>query len=135
MTTVAGRCYDPTGARYGLPTYPFRCAPDGYATRRQLRAAGLRPGGQPVAAQLMWLSRRVPRAADGSRRRVRTAHLYRVDLAKPVRPMTAGQWRAHRAMMRARRTCPLCRVDAGYVIPTSLGSCVPCAFPEDRYAA
>jgi hypothetical protein len=129
------RFYDPTGARYGVPTFPFRCAPDGFATRRQLRAAGLRPGGQPVAAQLMWLSRRAPRSPEGFRRRVRVAFLYRVDLAKPVRPMTAGRWRAHRAMMRARRTCPACHRDAGYVIPISLGCCVTCAFPEEQRAA
>ncbi|MEW2489865.1 hypothetical protein [Streptomyces sp. NPDC048411] len=30
----------------------------------------------------------------------------------------------------ARRTCPHCRTDAGYVIPPSLGMCVPCAYPE-----
>lgn len=120
------RFYDPTGARYGIPTFPFRCAPDGYATRRQLRAAGLRPGGQPVAAQLMWQSRRAPRGPDCACRGVRTAYLYRIDLAKPVRPMTPAMWAAHAAMMRARRTCPTCRLDRGYVIPRSLGCCWPC---------
>ena len=54
------RFFDPSGARYGIPTYPWRLAPDGYATRRQLRARGLRPGGQDVAAQLL-----VPGAAGG----------------------------------------------------------------------
>jgi hypothetical protein len=122
------RFYDPTGARYGLPTYPFRCVPDGYATRRQLRTKGLRPGGQPVAAQLMWRSRK-------ARGGIRTAWLFRLDLAKPVRPMTPGRWRAHAAMMRARRTCPTYRRDAGYVIPTSLGMCVTCAYPEEQRAA
>jgi hypothetical protein len=34
--------------------------------------------------------------------------------------------------MRARRTCPQCRQDAGYVIPSSLGVCVPCAYPDDQ---
>jgi hypothetical protein len=69
------RFYDPIGARYGLPTFPFRLAPDGYATRRQLRARGLRPAGQPVAAQLLWRSRKV-------RGEVRCAYLYRLDLAR-----------------------------------------------------
>ncbi|MFD7875880.1 RRQRL motif-containing zinc-binding protein [Streptomyces sp. NPDC059766] len=104
-----------------LPVYRWRLAPDGYATRRQLRARGLRPGGQDVAATL-----------ERPRRRGRpplVAHLYRVDLALPVRPMTPGRWRAHAAMMRARRTCPACRGDAGYVIPATLGTCVPCAGP------
>ncbi|MFJ2774908.1 RRQRL motif-containing zinc-binding protein [Streptomyces sp. NPDC087300] len=114
------RFYDPTGARYGTPTYPFRLAPDGLATRRQLRRDGLSPGGQDVAAQLMWSHRR---------RGTRVAYLYRIDLARPVRPMTAGMWRAHAAMMRARRTCPACGHDVGYVIRTSIGSCEPCGAP------
>lgn len=122
------RFYDPTGARYGIPAYPYRCAPDGYATRMQLRARGLRPGGQPVAAQLMWRSRK-------ARGGVRVAFLYRVDLAKPVRPMTPGRRTALAAAMRARRTCPSCGRDAGHVIPTSLGACVPCAFPEEQRVA
>jgi hypothetical protein len=122
------RFYDPAGERYGTPTYPFRLAPDGYATRAQLRADGLRPGGQPVAAQLMWCSRKV-------RGGVRTAHLYRIDRALPVRPMTPRKAAALAAAMRARRTCPACRRDTGYVIPTSLGTCVPCAYPEEQCAA
>jgi hypothetical protein len=114
------RFYDPTGATCGMPTYPFTLAPDGYATRRQLRAAGLRPGGQDIAAQLMWHSRRYGR-------RVRVAYLYRIDLALPVRPMTPAKWAALAAANAARRTCPTCRTDAGYTIPTSLGTCLPCA--------
>ncbi|MFM9446911.1 RRQRL motif-containing zinc-binding protein [Streptomyces acidiscabies] len=113
-------CFDPAGERFGIPTYPWRMAPDGYATRRQLRVRGLRPGGQCVAGQILR-----PR----HRREPLTAYLYRVDLARPVRPMTPGMWRAHAAMMRARRTCPACRRDAGYVIPPTLGACVTCAFP------
>jgi hypothetical protein len=58
------------------------------------------------------------------------AYLYRVDLAKPVRPMTPARGAALAAANRARRTCPQCRTDAGYVIPASLGMCVTCAFPE-----
>ncbi|MDQ0386478.1 hypothetical protein J2S54_003298 [Streptomyces sp. DSM 42143] len=57
------------------------------------------------------------------------AYLYRVDLAKPVRPMTPGRWAALAKANAARRVCPQCRRDAGYVIPASLGSCVPCAYP------
>lgn len=45
--------HDPTGAIYGLPSYPWRLAPEGLATRRQLRARGLRPGGQEAVAQVM----------------------------------------------------------------------------------
>ncbi|MGW2207815.1 RRQRL motif-containing zinc-binding protein [Streptomyces sp. NPDC001781] len=104
-----------------LPVYRWRLAPDGYATRRQLRAVGLRPGGQDVAAQL-----ERPR----SRRGPLVAYLYRVDLAKPVRPMTPGRRASLAKANRARRICPQCGTDAGYVIPSSLGTCVPCDSPS-----
>jgi hypothetical protein len=38
--------YDPYGHRYGIPTYPYHWAPKHLYTTRQLRAKGLRPGGQ-----------------------------------------------------------------------------------------
>ncbi|MFC9116064.1 RRQRL motif-containing zinc-binding protein [Streptomyces sp. NPDC057092] len=104
-----------------LAVYRWRLAPDGYATRRQLRAQGLRPGGQEVAAQL-----ERPRRRRGPL----VAYLYRVDLARPVRPMTAARWAALAKANAARRRCPVCRRDAGYVIPASLGACTPCAFPD-----
>ncbi len=113
------RFWDPDGTRYGgIPTYPWQMAPDGYMTRRQLRAAGLRPGGQPVAAQILWQSRRLG---------VRAAYLYRRELALPVRPMTPAKAAALALAMRARRTCPDCRRDAGYVLPARYGTCLPCA--------
>ncbi|GHE84006.1 hypothetical protein GCM10014715_44930 [Streptomyces spiralis] len=108
-----------------LPVFRWRLAPDGYATRRQLRARGLRPGGQDVAAQL-----ERPRRRRGPL----VAYLYRIDLAKPVRPMTPARRAALAKANAARRTCPACARDAGYVIPTSLGMCVSCAYPE-QYAA
>ncbi|MBX7552303.1 hypothetical protein K1Y78_30920 [Streptomyces sp. tea 10] len=104
-----------------LPVFRWRLASDGYATYRQLRARGLRPGGQPVAAQL-----ERPRRRRGPL----VAYLYRVDLAKPVRPMTPAKWAALAKANAARRICPQCRTDAGYVVPPSLGMCTPCAFPE-----
>ncbi|MGW2643655.1 RRQRL motif-containing zinc-binding protein [Streptomyces sp. NPDC001393] len=104
-----------------LPVFRWRLAPDGYATYRQLRARGLRPGGQPVAAQL---------GRPRRRRGPLVAYLYRIDLAKPVRPMTPARWAALAKANTARRTCPMCRRDAGYIIPASLGACVPCAFPD-----
>jgi hypothetical protein len=128
MSPTFGKCFDPTGATYGVPTFPWKFAPDGYATRRQLRARGLRPGGQPVAAQIM---RRARRRRAG----VLVAYLYRIDQAKPVRPMTPGRGAALAKAMRARRTCPKCRTDAGYCIPTSLGMCVTCAYPQEQHAA
>jgi hypothetical protein len=88
---MAGRLWDPTGARYGVPTYPWRMAPDGFATRRQLRVSGLRPGGQHIAAQVLWYSRRYWSKGTSP---IRVAYLYRIDLAKPVRPMTPAKWAA-----------------------------------------
>lgn len=97
-----------------MNTYPYRLAPDGLMTRRQLRAAGLRPGGHDPVAEIRW------------RRGRRVAYLYDVALAAPVRPMTPGRERALAAAMRVRRTCPICRIDRGYCIPRSLGTCLDC---------
>ncbi|MFF2065847.1 RRQRL motif-containing zinc-binding protein [Streptomyces sp. NPDC058200] len=123
---MGGRFWDPDGSRYGIPTFPFRMAPDGLATRRQLRTSGLRPGGQPVAGQLLWFSNRYRHPGSPP---IRAAYLYRVDLAKPVRPMTPAKWAALARANAARRVCPECLIDAGYRIPTSLGMCVTCAYP------
>ncbi|MER6334123.1 RRQRL motif-containing zinc-binding protein [Streptomyces sp. NPDC001034] len=109
-----------------IPVYRWRLAPDGYATRRQLHALGLRPGGQEVVAQI-----ERPRRRRGPL----IAYLYRVDLAKPVRPMTPAKRAALAKANRARRICPQCRTDAGYVIPAELGMCGPCAYPDEQSAA
>ncbi|MGW1099155.1 RRQRL motif-containing zinc-binding protein [Streptomyces sp. NPDC002455] len=101
-----------------VPVYRWRLAPPGYATLRQLRAQGLRPGGQDVAAVL-----ERPR----KRRGPLVAYLYRIDQAKPVRPMTPARWAALAKANAAQQVCPNCRRDAGYRIPASLGMCVPCA--------
>jgi hypothetical protein len=114
------RFWDPAGERFGLPTYPWRMAPDHLLTRSQLRSRDLRPGGQPVAAQVLWMSRLHPGAP-------RAAYLYRLELARPVRPMTPAKTAALAAAMTARRTCPSCLLDAGYVLPTRYGTCLPCA--------
>ncbi|WP_079045425.1 MULTISPECIES: RRQRL motif-containing zinc-binding protein [unclassified Streptomyces] len=97
--------------------YRWRLAPDGLATRRQLRSMGLRPGGQDVVAELHRPRRR---------RAPLVAYLYRIDRAKPVRPMTPARAAALAAAMRARRTCPNCLTDVGYCIPRSLAMCVTC---------
>ncbi|MFI5977963.1 RRQRL motif-containing zinc-binding protein [Streptomyces sp. NPDC051452] len=109
-----------------VPVYRWRLAPEGLATRRQLRAQGLRPGGQDVVAQI-----ERPRRRRGPL----VAYLYSVDLAKPVRPMTPAKWSALARANAARRVCPECGRDAGYVIPVSLGMCTPCAYPEEQRAA
>jgi hypothetical protein len=111
--------WDPQGDRYGIPTYWWRGAPTCYATLRQLRACGLRPGGQPVAAQILW------RGVGG----VRRAYLYRVDLARPKRAATPAQWEAINKALAARRVCPTCRQPRDYYIPRSLGECLDCAPP------
>ena len=112
---VAVRFYDPTGARYGLPTYPYRWAPAGLLRRRQLRARGLRPGGQDIAAQILWRKGR------------RVAYLYREDLALPKRTATPAQLAAIAKALRARRTCGTCGVEKSYYIRRSLGECLDCA--------
>ncbi|MEU6216703.1 RRQRL motif-containing zinc-binding protein [Streptomyces sp. NPDC047022] len=109
-----------------IPVYRWWLAPDGLATRRQLRAMELRPGGQDVAAQV-----ERPRRRRGPL----VAYLYSIDQAKPVRPMTPAKWAALAKANAARRRCPECGRDAGYVIPTSLGMCPACASPEEQLAA
>ncbi len=119
--------WDPDGERHGgTPTYPWQMVPDGYATRRQLRAQGLRPGGQDVAAQILWRSRksRLPRAA----------YLYRTELALPVRPMTPRKTEALAKANQAKRTCPDCGRTVPYVIPRRLGCCNQCVFSFDQAA-
>ncbi|MFJ8637937.1 RRQRL motif-containing zinc-binding protein [Streptomyces sp. NPDC093610] len=109
-----------------VPVYRWRLAPSGYATVRQLRAQGLRPGGQDVAAVL-----ERPR----KRRGPLVAYLYRVDQAKPVRPMTPARWAALAKANAAQQVCPNCHHDTGYRIPASLGMCVTCAYPDEQCAA
>jgi hypothetical protein len=110
--------YDPTGDRYGIPTFPYRWAPPHLATRRQLRQAGLRPGGQDIAAQIVW------------RRGKRVAYLYDIGAAKAKRTATARQLAAIAKALRARRTCRTCRTCQqvkGYYIPRRYGECLDCA--------
>ncbi|GIM82868.1 RRQRL motif-containing zinc-binding protein [Salinispora arenicola] len=124
MSRVRAAYWDPDGDQYGIPTWWWRGAPAGYATRRQLRSAGLCPGGQPVAAQILW------RGVGGTR----VAHLYRLALARPKRTATPAQLRAIRAALTARRTCPVCGVVRPYYIPRSLGECLDCADPLEAAA-
>jgi hypothetical protein len=117
MSRIRAAFHDPDGVRFGVPTYWWRGAPEGLATRRQLRAAGLRPAGQPVAAQVMW------RGVGGTR----VTYLYRVDLAAPKRTATPRQRRAIDRALAARRTCTTCGVTKDYYIPRSLGECLTCS--------
>ncbi len=120
MARIRAAFHDPDGTRYGIPTYWWHGAPPGYATRRQLRAHGLSPGRQPIAAQILW------HGVGGTR----TAYLYRLDLARPKRTASAAQLAALAKAMQARRTCATCQRLRPYVIPRSLGECLTCASPE-----
>lgn len=108
--------YDPEGDKHGIPTFPWQCAPQGYATLRQLRAQGLRPGGQHVQAQILWRHKK----------QVRTAYLYKISDAKPKRTATPAQLAAIAKALRARRVCPSCTREMDYYIPRSLGCCLDC---------
>ncbi|MFF0087825.1 RRQRL motif-containing zinc-binding protein [Streptomyces canus] len=70
----------------------------GFATRRQLRALGLSPGGQEPIAALTW------------RRGLRKAWFFRIELAVPKRVPTLAQEAALDRAMAARQTCPTCRI-------------------------
>ncbi|KJE25561.1 hypothetical protein FF36_00177 [Frankia torreyi] len=123
------RFYDPAGRRYGLPTFPFRMAPDHLATRAQLAAMGLRPVGDPVA-QLAWAGRPGRRRGAG----YRTAALYHLAhtvLRDPPSPARLVQLAAARAR---RRCCPTCHADVGYVIPARYGQCLDCQQPQTTAA-
>jgi hypothetical protein len=76
--------------RDGLPTFAWRGAPAGLATRRQLRAAGLCPGGHGIVAQAICRQGR------------RWAGLYRVELAVASPGATLGQLSALRRAQAAR---------------------------------
>lgn len=87
------------------PVYRYRSAPSGLATRRQLRAEGLRPGA-PAVAVIRW------------RRGLRWAGLYALAEAVPVGVPTLQQAAALDAAMLVRRTCSACGVVAEYCLPT-----------------
>ncbi|MEU4898226.1 RRQRL motif-containing zinc-binding protein [Streptomyces sp. NPDC044780] len=102
----------PSGA---LPVYPPGCAPDGTATRRQLRAMGLRPGGHDPVGEVL------------TGRGQETAALWSIALAKPKIPMTLAKEEALDKAMAARQTCPKCRRRYHYCLPLrTLGSCLEC---------
>ena len=107
--------FDPAGTRHNdLPTYPWGCAPEGLATRRQLAAQGLRPGGQAPAAQILRPRRR---------RTPLVGLLYRLDLAKPKRQLTPALLAAVWTAARSRQICDTCeRTDLGY-IPRQAAPC------------
>jgi len=108
---------------HGTPVFKYKFAPGGLATRRQLRAMRMCPGGHEPYALLVW------------RGGQRWAWLYRLDLAKPSRPASPAKLNALDKAMAARRTCGLCRQEQTYCIPTSDGRCVDCQTPGYASAA
>jgi hypothetical protein len=105
---------------HGTPVFRFRWAPAGLATRRQLRAMRMCPGGHEPYALLVW------------RNGHRWAWLYRLDLAKPSRVASPDQLNALDKAMRARRRCRLCGLVWDYCIPTSDGRCEACIAHADH---
>ncbi|MEV0604548.1 RRQRL motif-containing zinc-binding protein [Streptomyces sp. NPDC050315] len=106
-----------------FPEFDWHSAPKNLLTRRQLRSAGLSPGGHDPVAQLR--CRRCsyrPRTAC-----THLAWLYRADLAKPKRtPTLAQEWALDRAMA-ARQTCPRCLRRYMFCLPLkTLGCCLEC---------
>ncbi|MEV0089117.1 RRQRL motif-containing zinc-binding protein [Saccharopolyspora sp. NPDC050642] len=115
-------CDDPHAERHPIPTYPWNAAPGYLFTRRQLREAGLCPGGHPAVAQMLRPRKRRP--TEPLR-----AWLYDGRRATEKRTPTLAQRRAIQAMNRAHRICDTCHRDVGYRIPTTKpleGECHDC---------
>ncbi|WP_329564376.1 ferrous iron transport protein A (plasmid) [Streptomyces uncialis] len=108
----ADRCV-PDVPETTIPVFKRLCAPLGYATKRQLRAMGLRPGGQDPVAEV-------------ETRGPKNGLLYEIAKARPVRPMTLAKEFALDRAMAARQTCGTCRRRYFFVLPTSLKSCLEC---------
>ncbi|GGP35965.1 RRQRL motif-containing zinc-binding protein [Saccharothrix coeruleofusca] len=116
------------GTYEGLPLLSYGCAPrDKLATYRQLRAMGLRPGGQDPVAVLF-----VRHRASGT---TSFASLYLIERAAPVRPMTRAKFTALAKANLARRICRRCGRDPLYVLPTSTRLCWPCSEIADTSTA
>lgn len=105
----------------GLPAIPWGWADHRLlATFRQLRTAGLRPGGQDPVAVLVF------QHAKPHRRCIEHASLYLIDAAKPKRTATAAQRDAIAKALAARRTCQLCGREQDHYLSTTSRLCVPC---------
>lgn len=109
------------GTRDGLILLSWGLAPrDRLATRRQLRAVGLRPGGQDPVALLYF--RHSPACTKVF------ASLYLIAAAKPVRAMTPAKHAAVGKALAARRRCVQCGEDTGVYLPRDNHRCDPCRF-------
>jgi len=81
------RFLDPEGKRFGVPTWPWRLAPQHLRTRRQLAKEGRRPASEREGQVL--------RARGGDRGPLR-AYLYDAESAVPKREPTEAQLEALR---------------------------------------
>ena len=105
-----------------FPEYDWTTAPKGLlATRRQLRAVRLRPGGHDPVALL-----RCRKCTGLTRVCTRPAWLYSIDLALPVRPMTLAKELALDKAMAARQTCKPCGRRFFTCLSTKRGMCLEC---------
>lgn len=89
---------DPHAEHHPIPTYRWRNAPAGLATRRQLAALGLRKGGQDPVAQM--LRPRVRRPTQPL-----TAYLYDIGKAKPQFTKTPAKLAAVWTAAHSRKQC------------------------------
>jgi hypothetical protein len=107
------------GRHLGLPLFSWNLAPRSVlATRRQLAAMGLRPGGQEPVAYLYFRCRKACRMVF--------AELFLITSAKPKRTATPAQHTAIAKANLARRICGECGRDAGYIVPREHGLCHAC---------
>lgn len=104
----------------GLPTWRYGRAPGGLVTRRQMRELGLAPGGAEPVAQVVF----------GHKGREVRAELWERGELVAKRVPTPAQRAALGRALAARCWCPACARHVGYCVPTSLGVCVACAFPD-----
>jgi len=85
-----------------------------------MRAEALAPGAAWPVGQLVFRHKR---------REVRALLYNRAELV-PKRVPAGTQQPALGRMNAARRWCPSCDSDVGYCIPSALGCCVDCAYPD-----
>lgn len=117
--------------RATLPVWEHGTAPTHLMTRRQLRDAGLRPGGHDPVAIL-----RCRRCAYRPLREcTRPAALYDARLALPRRVPTLRQEEALDRAMAARQTCTTCRIRQPHCLPRVDRRCTECVTGAGLVAA
>ncbi|GAB3127447.1 hypothetical protein GCM10027160_52120 [Streptomyces calidiresistens] len=114
-----------------LPVYDWGTAPAHLMTRRQLRGAGLRPGGHDPVAILRCRACH----ARPARTCIRPAWLYDARLAVPKRTPTLRQEEALDRAMAARQTCQGCGIRQPHCLPRHDRRCAGCAAGDLAVAA